>query len=306
MHDVTTDDATPTHLERGHFLGENRVERQIAGFMLFETHYPGGLSAPPHLHALPYFGFLVAGGYLEHLGRRPVEFAPRSFVFHPARAVHFGRVGVRGARLFHVEIAPTLLDALHEEHALPHESLFRRSGPLAALAQRLYREFRLDDAASALVVEGIALEIVGELVRAAPRSDGRPRWLERARERVHAEPSRPLSIQAVAADVGVSPVRLSRAFRKAFGESLGAYHRRLRVSEACARLREGEASLAEIAIAAGFTDQSHFTRVFRRVMGTTPAAYRREQGRTDARHGSGSRTSWSAVRYRVKRTSDIE
>lgn len=283
MNDAMTVGATPTHLERGRFLGENRVERRIPGFMLFETHYPGGLSAPPHLHALPYFGFLVSGGYLEHLGRRPVTFAPRSFVFHPARAVHFGRVEDEGARLFHVEIAPALIDALHEERALPDESLFRRSGPLAALAQRLYREFRLDDPASALVVEGIALEIVGELVRAAPRADDRPRWLERARERVHEELSRPLSVQAIAADLGVTPVRLARAFRKAFGESLGTYHRRLRVREACARLRQGEASLAEVAIAAGFTDQSHFTRVFRRVVGTTPAAYRRERGRAEPR-----------------------
>jgi AraC family transcriptional regulator len=93
---------------------------------------------------------------------------------------------------------------------------------------------------------------------------------------VHAESSRPLTVQSVAAEVGISPVRLSRAFRKAFGESLGSYQRRLRVAEACARLRDEELSLAEIALAAGFTDQSHFTRVFRRLTGTTPAAFRRK------------------------------
>ncbi|MFL5576237.1 MAG: helix-turn-helix domain-containing protein [Gemmatimonadaceae bacterium] len=278
------DGSYPTCLERGHFFGVNRLERQVAGFLLSETHYPGGLEAPPHLHPLPYFGFLLAGGYLEQLGRRAVSFAPRSFVFHPARAVHFGRVGEAGARLLHVEITPTLIDHLREEHRLPDESIFRRSGPLASLSHRLYRELRHGDAASELVVEGVALEIVGELVRAGPRTEERPRWLERARERVHAEPSRPLSVQSVAAEVGVSPVRLSRAFRRAFGESLGSYHRRLRVREACGRLRDDALSLAEIALAAGFTDQSHFTRVFRRLTGTTPAAFRREHARAESRH----------------------
>lgn len=270
------DGSQPTCLERGHFFGENRLERQVTGFLLSETHYPGGLSAPPHLHPLPYFGFLLAGGYLEHLGQRAVSFAPRSFVFHPACEVHFGRVGEAGARLLHVEIAPGLVDRLREERGLPDQSIDRRCGPLAALSQRLHREFRLTDAASALVIEGVALEILGELVRLVPRSDGRPRWLERARERVHADCSQPLSVQSVAAEIGVSPVRLSRAFRKAFGESLGAYQRRLRVREACDRLRDEEQSLAEIALSAGFTDQSHFTRVFRRFTGTTPAAFRRK------------------------------
>jgi AraC family transcriptional regulator len=268
-------DPQPTCLERGHFFGVNHLERQVAGFQLSETHYPGGLSAPPHLHPLPYFGFLLSGGYLEHWGHRAVSFAPQSFVFHPAREVHFGRAGEAGARLLHVEIAPGLIDQLRDERGLPDESMDRHSGPLASLSRRLYREFRLTDAASGLVIEGVALEILGELVRTAQRSDERPRWLERARERVHVEFSQPLSVQSIAADLGVSPARLSRAFRKAFGESLGSYQRRLRVQDACGRMRDKELSLAEIALAAGFTDQSHFTRVFRRLTGTTPAAFRR-------------------------------
>jgi AraC family transcriptional regulator len=266
----------PTCLERGHFFGVNYLERQIAGFQLSETHYAGGLSAPPHLHPLPYFCFLLEGGYVEQLGQRPVSFAPPSFVFHPAREVHFGHVGEAGARLLHVEIAPRLIEQLREERGLPEEGLDRHSGVLASLSRRLYREFRLTDAASSLVIEGLALEILGELVRAAPMRDARPRWLELARERVHAELSRPLSVQSVAAELGVNAVRLSRAFRKAFGESLGSYQRRLRVREACNRLRDEDLSLAEIALGAGFTDQSHFTRVFRRLTGTTPAAFRRK------------------------------
>jgi AraC family transcriptional regulator len=96
---------------------------------------------------------------------------------------------------------------------------------------------------------------------------------------VHDEVSRALTVQSVAADVGVTAVRLSRAFRRAFGESLGSYQRRLRIRRACEQLRASSLPLAGIALDAGFTDQSHFTRVFKRHLGTTPGVFRREEQR---------------------------
>jgi AraC family transcriptional regulator len=275
--------AHPTHLDCGHFFGVNRLERRVAGFLLSETHYRGGLLVPPHVHELPYFAFLLAGGYQEHLGRQAMTFAPQSFVFHPSHEVRHGRLRDTGARLFHVEMAPRCLEQLRDEGCVLGDSVVRDVGPMVSLSQRLYREFRQTDTASAFAVEGIALEIVGALLRSAPRVEAQvPRWLARARERVHDESERPLTVQAVAADVGVSPVRLSRAFRRSFGESLGAYQRRLRIGRACERLRVASASLADVAVEAGFTDQSHFTRVFKQIIGITPAAFRRERARGPA------------------------
>lgn len=269
---------TPTCLERGHFFGVNRLERHAGAFLLSETHYRPGLNVPPHVHALPYFGFLLDGSYLEHLGRRSVTFAPMSFVFHPSREVRYGRLGERGARLFHVEISPQLIASIHDEGELPDCSVDRHSGELVTLSQRLYREFRLTDAASDLTIEGISLEILGALVRNGMRLErSTVPWLERVREQLHGNLSDAVTVHELAAEAGVTPVRLARAFRRVFGESLGSYHRRLRVRRACERLRGGGVTIADVALETGFVDQSHFTRVFKRVMGTTPAVYRREQ-----------------------------
>jgi AraC family transcriptional regulator len=157
----------------------------------------------------------------------------------------------------------------------------RQVGPVVRLSQSLYREFRQTDSASTFAIEGLTLEIVGALLRADATSEsGVPRWLARVREQLEDEPSRHLTVQAIAVDAGVSPVRLSRAFRRTYGESLGAYQRRVRIRHACERLRSPEATLAEIALDAGFTDQSHFSRVFTRLVGVTPGVFRREQGRS--------------------------
>jgi AraC family transcriptional regulator len=82
-------------------------------------------------------------------------------------------------------------------------------------------------------------------------------------------------VSEVAQAAGVHPAHLARGFRTYFKTSLGSYIRRLRVEFAARELVQSEASLATVALAAGFADQSHFTRLFKRHTGFTPNAYRR-------------------------------
>ena len=72
------------------------------------------------------------------------------------------------------------------------------------------------------------------------------------------------------------PVTLARAFRTFYGCSVGEYLRRVRVDLAGRWLSDTNLGLAQIALSAGFCDQSHFSNVFRRIIGLTPSRYRRE------------------------------
>ncbi len=85
----------------------------------------------------------------------------------------------------------------------------------------------------------------------------------------------PLTLESIAADLAVSPVRLSRNFRRFYGESPGGYLRRIRIEEACRRLRDPEIRLVDVALETGFADQSHFSRVFKRFTGLTPGRFRK-------------------------------
>jgi AraC family transcriptional regulator len=145
------------------------------------------------------------------------------------------------------------------------------------LGTRLYKEFRQSDELSPLAIEGLTLELLAECSRQASRTGDRhpPRWLLAVSDLVQARFREPLTLGAIAETVGVHPAHLARVFRRFHGCTLGDHVRRLRVEFACHRLTTSDAPLVDIALATGFSDQSHFSNAFRRHTGMTPAAFRR-------------------------------
>jgi AraC family transcriptional regulator len=78
----------------------------------------------------------------------------------------------------------------------------------------------------------------------------------------------------IAQECGMSPSHFARAFRQSAGIAPHQWLLLRRVDAAKRFLRQRAMGTAEIALAAGFSDQSHFTRVFSRIVGTTPLAWR--------------------------------
>jgi AraC family transcriptional regulator len=85
-----------------------------------------------------------------------------------------------------------------------------------------------------------------------------------------------LSLEAMAAEVGVSPLYLARAFKTAIGQSPHQYVLGRRLERAKELLRNTDNPIVDIALAAGFSSQSHLSNWFVRLVGVSPAAYRRQ------------------------------
>lgn len=96
---------------------------------------------------------------------------------------------------------------------------------------------------------------------------------DRVRARVAADPCRSWSLGGLAAELGVSPRSLQRRLSDD-GKSLTQLIAACRLESAAAALAESAAGLAEIGFTCGFSDQAHFTRAFRRLVGCTPGHYR--------------------------------
>ena len=86
-----------------------------------------------------------------------------------------------------------------------------------------------------------------------------------------------LSLATMATEVELNPFYLSRVFKAALGQSPHQYVVGRRVERAKRLLRETAAPIAEIALSAGFSSQSHLSVWFRRRVGVSPAAYRSER-----------------------------
>ncbi|MRV70842.1 helix-turn-helix domain-containing protein [Duganella sp. FT92W] len=93
--------------------------------------------------------------------------------------------------------------------------------------------------------------------------------------RIDGEPAAPWSTETMARCAGVSVSRLHALFREELGASPHAWLQQKRLEHACHWLSGSGRTVAEIALAAGFADQSALTRAMRHAMDTTPAAYRK-------------------------------
>jgi AraC family transcriptional regulator len=139
------------------------------------------------------------------------------------------------------------------------------------IAAKIARELESPDEFTALAVEGLALELAAAARRLRP--NGAPPWLRTARE-VALERA-PVTVAEIAAELEVDPRLLARGFHEHYGSSIGEYVRNVRLDWAAAKLVQTEAPLAALALEAGFADQSHFTRSFKRRTGLPPGKFRR-------------------------------
>ena len=107
--------------------------------------------------------------------------------------------------------------------------------------------------------------------------DGIPGWrMRRLIEYIEEHLEGDLSLEAMAAEAEVSPLYLARAFKTAIGQSPHQYVLGRRLERAKELLRNTDTPIVEVALAAGFSSQSHLSNWFVRLVGVSPAAYRRQ------------------------------
>lgn len=265
-----------THLESGRFFGSTLARRQIGDLVVSETEYPPSLVIPPHDHELASICVVVDGAYDQRYGERRRACTPGMVICHPEGERHANTHRAASVRLLCVEVGRSRLSLLREAARVLDGPADFQGGDLGRLGERLTREFRRDDGLSALAIEALVLEIMVESCRgAAPATAAPPRWLARAVDYLHARYAETPTVGDIAEAVGVHPAHLSRVFRQHKGKTVGDYVRQLRIEAARERLAGSDLSLGEIALLAGFSDQSHFSRLFRAATGYTPATYRR-------------------------------
>lgn len=257
--------------------------REVPRCLVTHVWFPPGVVLAPHVHDRPTFAVILEGGFdltlAMGIGDRTLACPAGTVLTQPAGERHANHIAPDGARGVVLQF-DTANDALPARClALLDRINHFRDGPIAAAAWSLARELAAPDDVTPLAIEGLVLEILAEAARLDQRI-GRPHgklptWLIRSTELVHARFREHLRIDEIAHAAGVHPAHLAAVFRRVHRMPLGSYVRRLRVDWAADRLIGTNNPISAIAAEAGFADQAHLTRLFRRVTGVTPAAYRR-------------------------------
>jgi AraC family transcriptional regulator len=139
-----------------------------------------------------------------------------------------------------------------------------------------------------LLIESLAVALSAHLLRNYTNATGieerstisvETAAVRRAMAYIRDNPDRAISLQELAGAAGLSRFHFSRVFKHHLGLSPARYVERIRIEQAKALIVSGEMSLAHVALAVGFADQSHFSRRFRFQEGRTPAAFAREKAR---------------------------
>jgi AraC family transcriptional regulator len=258
------------------FDGEVVKCASAPGLSVGEIQYPAACERPRHAHERACFHFLFEGAYTEYWGRRSRECKTLTLAFQPQGHEHSYCCSPEPSRALTIELENAWVANLRDYSLKLDEAGNFYGGSVSWLITKLYHEFRAMETASILVIEALALEIAVEISRQKQRlsTSPPPLWMKQAMELIHARFAESLSLQTIAQSVGIHPVHLARVFRKQHHLTVGEYLRRLRVEFASQQMINSNSPLVEIALAAGFSDQSQFSNTFKRATGLTPAQFR--------------------------------
>ena len=252
--------------------------RDFSGFRATEAVFPPLLHLPPHQHERAILAIVLDGGFDVHFAGGSAHACVGRVSCEPATERHGNTFTRPRTRVLVLEIE----DRKQEELRACAEA-FEQAGSwpstdVDAIARRLTREIGHSDDAAALAAEGLFHQLVASALRARKRhrTGAPPRWVLNAHDLLRAGFLERIELRTIATAVGVTPMELSREYHRHFGESPGETMRALRVHWAADQLTRTSQPLARIAHQAGFTDQSHFCRVFKRYMGATPGSYRKQ------------------------------
>lgn len=240
------------------------------GAMLMERHTHGSWNA---------FPVRQEGLFLKPSGSVAGELRWKSLSHEPMQTLH-------------VHLSSALVSRVAEEVANrgpARLTLIQRAGfhdpLLAQIGLALRRELEQPTAAGKLYAQTAAQMLAVHLLRSytdAPIEIKEPsqgltqRQISQVTDFILAHLDQDLSLLVLAQQVGFSPYHFARLFHQTTGESPHQFVLRQRTERAKYLLREADVPLAHVALACGFANQGHLTRVFKRHMGLTPALYRKD------------------------------
>ncbi|MBA2562397.1 MAG: chromate resistance protein [Chitinophagaceae bacterium] len=135
-------------------------------------------------------------------------------------------------------------------------------------------------------VDNIFIDVFNKFIKHKSAKKKIPNWVKELKAIIQDQVDTNLSLTEISKSLDINPSYLSREFSKHFNNlSFGEYTRKLRIEKAIELINSTGYSLTEVAYLTGFSDQSHFTRIFKQYIGKSPSTYKKElaKGKADTK-----------------------
>jgi AraC-like DNA-binding protein len=125
-------------------------------------------------------------------------------------------------------------------------------------------------------IEHLFIEVFEKYLKQKSSVKKIPAWARELKEIIQDQIDTNITLKQISKDLDINPAYLSREFSKYFNDlSFGEYIRKIRIEKAIEYLNSSGYSLTKIAYLTGFSDQSHFTRIFKKHTGQNPSVYKK-------------------------------
>lgn len=197
------------------------------------------------------------------------------------KAIHTLAIIVRGADTDHHEIARQssglwaisagLAYNTKDDHELLQQGMMIYDA-LYTWAKYLQKEKHIQNP-----VDHIFIDVFNKFIKKKSAQKKSPDWVKELKEIIQDQIDTNLNLTEISKSLDINPSYLSREFSNHFNNlSFGEYTRKLRIEKAIELIKTNIYSLTEIAYLTGFSDQSHFTRIFKQHTGKNPSAFKKE------------------------------
>lgn len=260
-------------LTSGKYYGAKKSEIKFNGIILSEYDYLTPRT-DWHFHENPYFMYILQGNLYDINKKEKTHCSSGSLIFHNWQEAHYNSKETNYARGFHIEFDRNWFEEKKIDIGLWEGSQLIEHPKLYHLLGKLYSEFKLQDKHSNLSIELLLLQLCESTEVTHFISKNEPSWVQPLKQILN-EQSENIDLDKLSNILGVHPVHISRAASKYLNCSLGDYIRQQKIKKSMDYMLNTNHSLTEIALLCGFSDQSHFIRVFKSYFNKTPSAFRK-------------------------------
>jgi len=262
-------------LTKGEYYGNQNLEIDFNGVLLSRYNYNQGRPTDWHYHENPYFMYVLHGDMKDCNTQVKTLCPSGSLMFNNWQEPHFGSKHSKDAGGFHLEFERSWLKNKGVDLNLWEGSQRIDHPNIHAIFAQIYREFLLADTYSDVAIELLVLQVCDALsdLKQTNKLES-PNWVGQLKELLHYDTAA-LSLDYLSKALNVHPVHLSRAAPKYLSMGLGTYIRQQKLKRSLPLLLDPSVTLTEIAYQVGFSDQSHFNRVFKSHFNSNPSDYRK-------------------------------